>query len=204
MSQRPLVLIIDEDPQSYHALQSALGSQSVEVLWSTSPSTLPILSREVSIVLYGVSQHTDYEIAFDVHKRFEQAPFFIVAEQHLVDAFEARNAGAVGTFVKPLRVVHLHKRLIELLPQQVTAVQGQLDDVYIPQSHHRQAKLLSFLPSTPVQDDLEALVEELLPLVVEQVLRIQLSAQTQVRRQLQDDIRTLIREELTKMKGHEG
>ncbi len=200
MSQRPLVLVIDEDPQSYHAVRSALGSHSVEVVWFVSSDGLPAFNRKVSIVLYGVSQHTDYEIAYDVHTRFEDAPFFIVADQRLVDAFEARNAGAVGTFVKPLRVVHLHQRLIELLPQQGSEVQGQLDDVYSPPSDHRQAKLLSFLPSTPVQDDLEAIVQELLPLVVEQVLRIQLSANTQVRQQLDNVVRELIREELDSLK----
>ena len=42
-----------------------------------------------------------------------------------------------------------------------------LDSLYVPTPSGRRAKVVSFLPTSPVQDDLEAIVEDLLPVVVD-------------------------------------
>ena len=40
---------------------------------------------------------------------------FLLGEQHLYDAFEARNVGAVGAFFKPLHLSRIYERIVELL-----------------------------------------------------------------------------------------
>ena len=194
---RSCILIFDTDPTSYQVLQHAFVSEQVDILWISDIADISIVSLNVEIVLCSVHRHDDYEKAYDVHKCFPDAVLFLIAEQNEYDAFEARNVGAVGVFVKPLNLMRVYERLIELLPENSPhSSKGQLDGLFIPGEHSRQAKLLSFMPSSPAQDDLEAIVEDLLPLVVEQVLRIQLSAATEVRQQMLGDIRRLIREEL--------
>lgn len=198
---RSCILIFDTDPTSYQVLQHAFVSEQVDILWISNISEISMISLTVAIVLCSVHRHEDYEKAYDVHKSFPDAVLFLMAEQDDYDAFEARNAGAVGVFVKPLNLMRVYERLIELLPENgLNSSKGQLDDLFIPGENSRQAKLLSFMPSSPVQDDLEALVEDLLPLVVEQVLRIQLSTSTEVRQQMLGDIRRLIQEELEAQK----
>ena len=198
---RSCILIFDIDPTSYQVLQHAFVSEQTDIRWISKSSEISMVPSNVAIVLYSVQRHEDYEKAYDLHKHFPNAVLFLIAEQNQYDAFEARNAGAVGVFVKPLNLMRVYERLIELLPESGTSPsKGQLDDLFMPGENTRQAKLLSFMPSSPVQDDLEALVEDLLPLVVEQVLRIQLSTSTELRHQILGDIRGLIQEELKAQK----
>ena len=198
---RSCILIFDTDPTSYQVLQHAFVSEQVDILWISNSSEISMVSLNVVIVLCSVHRRDDYEKAYDVHKYFPEAVLFLIAEQNEYDAFEARNIGAVGVFVKPLNLMRVYERLMELLPEgSLNSSKGQLDGLYLPSENARQAKLLSFMPSSPVQDDLEALVEDLLPLVVEQVFRIQLSTSTELRHQMLSDIRGLIKEELKAQK----
>jgi len=193
----PCILIIDTDPKTFLLLQTTFQGEQVQLYWvpevSSLRQSLPN-HADVGIVLFGVQQALDYETAYEIHHRFDSAVMFILTEQQHYDAFEARNAGAVGTFVKPLNVVHVYQRLIELLPDTSIDATGQLDKLSMPVGTERQAKLLSFVPSSPVQDDLEALVADLLPVVVEQVLQVQLSVPSPFQKRLQEYIQQAVQE----------
>lgn len=194
---RPCILIIDADPKSFLLLQTTFQGEQVQLYWVPEAAALTHSlphDADVGIVLFGVEDTLDYEIAFEIHQRFASAVMFILTEQQHYDAFEARNVGAVGTFVKPLNVIHVYQRLIELLPDRSIDATGQLDSLSIPMGTERQAKLFSFVPSSPVQDDLEALVADLLPVVVEQVLQVQLSVPSPFQKRLQEYIQQAVQD----------
>ena len=184
----PTILIVDSDPNSYQMVQKVFFNDNVEVVWGTILDAEQLDSIECSIILFAVQEAEDYEQAFEMNRRFGNAVMFLLAEQHLYDAFEARNAGAVGAFFKPLHLSRIYERIVELLPDSDFDDLGVLDSLYVPTTSERRAKVVSFLPTSPIQDDLEAIVQDLLPLVVQQVLTIQLSTSTDLKRILHEEI----------------
>ena len=76
---------------------------------------------------------------------------------------------------------------------------GMLNSLYVPGLWSpRQGGI--FLPTSPVQDDLEAIVEDLLPLVVQQVLAIQLSTSTEIQSILRKEIRKILQQQGIQLK----
>ena len=180
---------------SYQMVQKVFFNDNVNVVWGTILDSEQLTTIECSIILFSVQQAEDYEQAFEMNRRFENAVMFLLAEQHFYDAFEARNAGAVGAFFKPLHLSRIYDRIVELLPDSTHDDTGTLDSLYIPAPSERRAKVVSFLPTSPVQDDLEAIVKDLLPLVVQQVLTVQLSTSTDLKHLLQEEIRTVLHQQ---------
>ena len=190
----PTILIVDTDPKSYQIIQKLFFNDQVSVVWGTILDTEQLNAIECSIILFSVEQVEDYERAFEMNRRFENAVMFLLAEQHFYDAFEARNAGAVGAFFKPLHLSRIYERIVELLPDASPNETGILDSLYVPTPSERRAKVVSFLPTSPVQDDLEAIVRDLLPLVVQQVLTVQLSTSTDLKRMLHEEISKVLQQ----------
>ena len=180
---------------SYQMVQKVFFNDNVNVVWGTILDSEQLTTIECSIILFSVQQAEDYEQAFEMNRRFENAVMFLLGEQHFYDAFEARNAGAVGAFFKPLHLSRIYDRIVELLPDSTHDDTGTLDSLYIPAPSERRAKVVSFLPTSPVQDDLEAIVKDLLPLVVQQVLTVQLSTSTDLKHLLQEEIRTVLHQQ---------
>ncbi len=192
----PAIVVFDLDAASFQAVQKAFFNERIEVLWASTLDPEQLDSVNCSILLYAVHTNEDYELAYEMNRRFEDAVMFLLADQHFYDAFEARNAGAVGAFFKPLHISRIYERIVELLPE-FTAEHdaGVLDSLYVPNAAGRRAKVVSFLPTSPVQDDLEAIVADLLPLVVQQVLTIQLSTSTEIKSVLQTEIRNILQQQ---------
>lgn len=186
----PIIVIFDEDPLSFQQVQRAFLHHDIQVLWGDGLEQSHFQNLECAVLLVSVTVFQDYERAYELHRYFPNAAMFLLSKQDEYDAFEARNAGAVGSFFKPLNIGRIYERLIEILPGQV--VDGSLDSLYIPAENTRRAKLVSFMPTSPLQDDLEAIVQDILPVVVEQVLRVQLSASTPLRNLIQEEIKTLL------------
>ena len=147
----------------------------------------------VDVVLMQVDEMADYEQVVSVHRKHPSAALFLLSEPHQYDAFEARNSGAIGAFLKPLSAGVIQNRLTELLPG---LVPPNIEDVFVPNAHQTQAQLVSFAPNHTHQSDLEGIVEELLPMVVEHVLRLQMAAETPFKQQLRMEIQSLIVSEL--------
>ena len=189
----PAILVFDIDPTPFQIVQKLFFNDTVDVFWASTLDHEQIKSVDCSIILYAVRTEEDYERAYEMKRKFEDAVMFLLAEQHSYDAFEARNVGAIGAFFKPLHASRIYERIIELLPEGTTENDtGLLDALYVPSASARRAKVVSFLPTSPVQDDLEAIVEDLLPLVVQQVLTIQLSTSTEIKEILQTEIRNIL------------
>ena len=190
------IVVFDHDPTSFQMVQKAFFHEHIKVFWASTFAPEQLNSIDCSIILYAVHTNEDYEQAFEMNRRFDDAVMFLLAEQHFYDAFEARNAGAVGAFFKPLHVSRIYERIVELLPAfTMDHDAGMLDSLYIPKASGRRAKVVSFLPTSPVQDDLEAIVADLLPLVVQQVLTIQLSTSTEIKSVLQTEIRNILQQQ---------
>ena len=111
----PTILIVDFDLKSYQMVQKVFND-NVNVVWGTILDFEQLDTIECSIILFSVQGTEDYERAYEMNRRFENAIMFLLAEQHLYDAFEARNAGAVGAFFKPLHLSRIYDRIVELLP----------------------------------------------------------------------------------------
>lgn len=191
----PAILVFDPDATSFQTVQKSFFNENVEVVWASPLEPKQIGALQCSIILYAVRTTEDYERAYEINRIFEDAVMFLLADQYFYDAFEARNAGAVGAFFKPLHVSRIYERIVELLPNStIDNGVGTLDSIYIPSRSERRAKVVSFLPTSPVQDDLEAIVEDLLPLVVQQVLTVQLAASTEIKSVLQAEIRNILQE----------
>lgn len=197
----PAIVVFDLDSNSFQTVQKAFFNHSVEVIWASTLDREQLNSINCSILLYAVQTSEDYERAYEMNRVFEDAIMFLIAEQHSYDAFEARNIGAVGAFFKPLHISRIYERIVELLPEGTADNEtGMLDSLYVPRASGRRAKVVSFLPTSPVQDDLEAIVEDLLPLVVQQVLTIQLSTSTEIQAILQTEIRKILQEQGIQLK----
>ena len=189
----PAILVFDHEPTSFQIVQKLFFNDSVHVFWASTLEPVQLNSIDCSILLYAVRNDQDYERAYEMKRKFENAIMFLLAEEHLYDAFEARNVGAIGAFFKPLHASRIYERVVELLPEGAAENDtGLLDALYVPNASARRAKVVSFLPTSPVQDDLEAIVEDLLPLVVQQVLTIQLSTSTEIKEILQTEVRNIL------------
>lgn len=186
----PAIVIFDEDPVTFQQVQRAFLHQNVQILWGDGLELSNLQNFECALLLVAVSAEEDYEKAYEIHRGFPNAAMFLLANQTEYDAFEARNAGAVGSFFKPLNVGRMYERLVEILPEQEN--DGSLDSLYVPTENVRRAKLVSFMPTSPLQDDLEAIIQDILPVVVEQVLRVQFSAATPLRKLLQEEIASIV------------
>lgn len=187
------IIVVDADPLSFQLVQHSFLYDNVDVLWMPDSSMLYSFRSTVDVVLMHVHEHDDYEDVVSVHRKHPGAALFLLSEPQHYDAFEARNAGAIGAFLKPLSAGVIQNRLTELLPG---LVPPNVEDVFVPNTHQNQAQLISFAPNHSHQDDLEGIVEELLPLVVEQVLRLQMAAETPFKQQMRAEIKALIVDEL--------
>ena len=186
----PAIVIFDADPVTFQQVQRAFLNHNVQILWGDGLELSNLQNFECALLLVAVSAVEDYEKAYEIHRGFPNAAMFLLANQAEYDAFEARNAGAVGSFFKPLNIGRMYDRLVEILPDQDS--DGSLDSLYVPTENVRRAKLVSFMPTSPLQDDLEAIIQDILPVVVEQVLRVQFSAATPLRKLLQEEIASIV------------
>lgn len=188
------IIVVDADPLSFQLVQHSFLYDNVDVLWMPEPAMLYSFRSTVDVVLMQVEESSDYDIVASVHQKHPSAALFLLSDPLHYDAFEARNSGAIGAFLKPLSAGVIQNRLTELLPG---LVPPNIEDVFVPNAHQTQAQLVSFAPNHSHQTDLEGIVEELLPMVVEQVLRLQMAAETPFKQQLRTEIRALIARELT-------
>ena len=198
--QAPKILIVDSDPRTYQIVQKVFFNDQVDVVWGSILDHEQLDSIECSIILFAVQGADDYEQAFEMNRRFEKSVMFLLAEQESYNAFEARNAGAVGAFFKPLHLSRIYDRIVELLPDSKNDDAGVLDTLYVPTLSERRAKVVSFLPTSPIQDDLEAIVQDLLPLIVQQVLTVQLSTSTDLKRILHTEISKVLQQQRSQNK----
>ena len=193
------VLVVDNDAHSYRVIQNAFIQDAVQVIWlsfadlaQTGLANIP----QVDFLLVGVEAFDDYNRLFDLHQSQPNAIAFLLAKPTAYDAFESRNSGAIGAFMKPLHGHKMYQRLIELMPNLQTK---GVEDVYVPTSSHLDAKIFSFVSNSPIKEDVHSLVEEILPVVTEQLLRIQLLNHTKVREALLVDVRRIVQEELRQL-----
>ena len=202
MNRTIRIVVLDDDPVSYQVVQHCFLYEMVDVLWFKSSEELISLQQPIDVVLYSISETNDYENAARILVKHPKTILFILSKINDYDAFEARNAGAIGAFIKPLSAGVIQTRLEELLPG---LARPSIDDVFVPTVRGPQSHLVSFTPISPIQTDLESLVEELLPVVVEQVIRVQISSSTPFRNLLRDEIHQVVMEsvhELNKKKSN--
>lgn len=197
MSKSLRIVVVDNSPLSFQQVQTSFLYENVEVIWMPKPSMVYGFRATIDVILIDVSNVSDYDIVASIHQKHPSTAIFLLSESEQYDAFEARNAGAIGAFLKPLSAGVIQNRLTELLPG---LVPPNLDDVFVPTQAQQQAQLVSFAISSSHQNDLEAIVEELLPLVVEQVLRLQLAADTPFKQILTTEIRRIVELELQSTK----
>ena len=148
----PAILVFDPDATSFQTVQKSFFNENVDVVWASPLGPEQVRALQCAIILYAVRTTEDYERAYEINRTFEDAVMFLLADQYFYDAFEARNAGAVGAFFKPLHVSRIYERIVELLPNfSVDNGVGTLDSIYIPSESERRAKVVSFLPTSPVK-----------------------------------------------------
>ena len=197
------ILVIDEDPITYQILQNCFFSKDVAVHWAKTAQQALSISIEMRVVLCATpfENEDSYELLADIGHRHPNAIMFMLpSSQDQYDAFQSRNAGAVGAFFKPLSFATLESRLEEFLGIQSL---GSLDNVDIPSKSDQVAKLISYQTSSPEIQDIENIVREVLPVVVEKVLRVQLQHNSILReiveREVQDVLATEVNASLRRM-----
>lgn len=190
------ILLIDSDPFSYQMVQNCFPNTDVSVFWVREmEQAIGLGLQDVVVILAHVRGEDDYELVADIKHSFPDSVLFVLTAEDAYDFFLARNAGASGAFFTPLSAGVLQSRLEEFVYTQPKAL---LDGVYVPSSSEQIAKIISFSHVSPEAEDIEMLVQELLPLVVEQVLRLHLTNNTKIRSVLLDDIRRMVVEEIQK------
>ena len=193
MSNVLRILVVDDDPLTFQQVQHSFLYDNVEVVWMPDVSMVYGFRSKIDVMLMAITPVQTYDAVASIHQKHSGAALFVLSEPNEYDAFEARNAGAIGAFMKPLSAGVIQNRLAELLPG---LIPPDLDDVYVPTSAQLQARIVSFAPSSGYQNDMEGIVEELLPLVVEQVLRLQLAADTPFKQLLTNEIKRIVQSEL--------
>ena len=191
------ILIVDEDPVSYQILQNCFFSKQVVVHWAKSKAQALDLSFDMGIILCSTpfQQEDAYELMAELGHRHPKAVMFMLPENYeAYDAFQARNSGALGAFFKPLSFSSLESRLEEFLGLSST---GTLEHVSIPSRSEQVAKLISYQTASPEIEDIESIVREVLPVVVEQVLRIQLQNNSILRDMVNKVVQDVVELELS-------
>ena len=217
------VLIVDRCTSTVKLLRSCFPQPDVELIWLSAITDIARYQHkrhEIKVVLFDLETlHEEtpkanrlesepptlteesilemYESISEISSIFQDATIFLLCNnEHLFSSIDARNSGAVGVFHKPLRVAVLQRRLEEfVLPAPVMSA----DELHIPTSRERVARLVNFTSSSPQQEEMDSIIGELLPVTVEKVMRIQLATSPTFRQMLHSIIEDTVREELPKI-----
>ena len=192
---RDTILVVDEDAVTYQLLQNCFAYENdIQIHWVCFARDAFGLQLPVRVVLIAVYDDEDYENIADLKRFFPDAVFFVLCQSMVYDAFLARNVGAIGAFMRPLSAAAIQSRLEEFLFEHPKPL---LEQIFVPTRNEQGAKLISFSPN--VDHDVEQMVREAVPVVVEQILRLELTHPTTLRNNLLLEIRKMIQEELHKI-----
>ena len=185
------IVVIDPDPLSYQVVQNCFYYQAVDVSWVKKTGFLSEIPLEAKIILVVLEGDNPYEFIADISAHYPEAILFILSnDKDSYDSFEAQNSGVVGAFFKPLHFDAVQSRLEEFLDLD-DMITGPLE---IPPLKERRASLLSFYRDTP--QDIEDIVQESLPVLIEKILQLELSGNTTLKRMISEVVREVVQEEM--------
>ncbi len=190
------ILVVDEDYSIYEVINNCFIHDNVMVHWAKNKSQALNVKIDMNIILCAtpLNGEDSYDLLADLgHRHPNAAMFMLPLDYSSYNAFNARNAGGLGAFFKPLRYASLESRLQEFLGYTTS---GNLDQVSIPSRTEQIAKLISFQTSSPIVEDIEGIVREVLPVVVEQVLRIQLQNNSALREIIEREVHEALGKEI--------
>jgi len=190
------ILVVDQDLISYQILQNCFFADKVEVLWAKTKQQAIDVNVEIGVILCAIPLLEDdpYDLVAELGHRHPNAAMFMLPSNYdTYDSFQARNAGALGAFFKPLSFASLESRLEEFLDVRARA---ELESVNVPASTEQVAKLISYQTTGPEIEDIESIVKEVLPVVVEKVLRIQLQHNSILREIVEREVQEAIEQEV--------
>lgn len=185
------IVVVDSDPLSYQVVQNCFYYQAVDVIWVKKLGDISEIPAGAKIVLAVLDGDRPYDFLADISDHHPDTVLFILSsDKEGYDSFEARNAGVVGAFFKPLHFDAVQSRLEEFLDLE-DMITGPME---IPALKERRASLLSFYRDTP--QDIEEIVQESLPVLIEKILQLQLRGNTTLKRMLTEVVREVVHEEM--------
>jgi response regulator RpfG family c-di-GMP phosphodiesterase len=194
--QSQTILVVDNDLISYQIVQNCFFSDNVDVRWAKTAAQALAIDAHIRVILCAIPfvKTDSYDLVAQLGHKHPKAVIFMLPIAHTsYDTFQARNAGALGAFFKPLSFSKLESRLEEFLD---ISSSGDLERIYIPSQSEQIAKLISYQSSNREIEDIEDIVREVLPVVVEQLLRIQLQNNSILREIIEATVQETIDKEL--------
>lgn len=185
------IVVIDSDPLSYQVVQNCFYYQAVDVFWVKNTGVMSEIPTDSKIILVVLEGDNPYDFVADISDRHPDTIIFVLSnDKQNYDSFEARNSGVVGAFFKPLHFDAVQSRLEEFLELD-EMITGPLE---IPPLKERRASLLSFYRDTP--QDIEEIVQESLPVLIEKILQLELSGNTKLKRMISEMVRETVHQEM--------
>ena len=184
-----VLLVVDSDPMTEQVIRRTYSSTRVSIVFARTPREALDYFKPVSVVLCAqhIGEFDGYKLAGAISESHPSAALFIVSPgAGLYDPAKGRLAGAIGSLTKPLTEQQLHLRLDEFLTQ------GSIVNPMVPAMQDRLARLVRYSDGLIDQDNVESLIRELLPPVVEKVLLVQMAHNPHFKSMLERIVREVV------------
>ena len=186
-----VLLVVDSDPHTEQIIRRTYSATRVSIVFARTPREALDYFKPVSVVLCAqhIGEFDGYKLVGSISEAHPTAAIFIMSDgPGLYDPAKGRLAGAIGSLMKPLTEQQLHLRLDEFLTQ------DSIVNPMVPAMQDRLARLVRYTDGVVDHDNVESIIRELLPTVVEKVLLVQMAHNPHFKRMLERITREVVSE----------